>query len=202
MKNIKKNFVLLVEFLIKNFFYFTIKFDVLLVYIFSKTPFFVFYIFAVVGGFCAGNQMDISTLFLALFTLYLFGTSFLLMIVCNSTSTMIWVEKLVGLAFIEKYAPKKGKTSFLILFLSFAMLLFVEAESMRYLIAQKFIESAQLTETIKTLLETGDANQEDINTLYQQKYKILQSVSNTEGILSKAHSKFPLVNIHSFFNKS
>ena len=202
MQKIKKNFVLLVQFLIRNLLYFTIKFDVLLVYIFSKTPFFFFYIFAVVGGFCAGDRVDISTLFLALFTIYLFGTSFLLMIVCNSTSTMIWIEKLVGLPFMDKYAPKKGKTSFLILFLSFAILLFVEVESMRYLIAQKFIETAQLTENIKALLESGDVNQEDINTIYRQKYKILESVSNTGGILNKAHSKFPLVNIHSFFNKS
>ncbi len=202
MKRFNENFLLLVQFLIKNVLYFTIKFDILLVYTFSQTPFFVFYVFAVIGGFCAGNQVDVSTIFLALFTIYLFGTSFLLMIVCNSTSTMIWVEKLVGLAFIDKYAPKKGKTSFLILFLSLAMLLFVEVESTRYLIAQKFIECAQLNDTIKSLLEGGDANQEAVNTLYRQKYKILESVSNTEGILNKAHLKFPLVNIHSFFNKS
>lgn len=124
------------------------------------------------------------------------------MIVCNNTSTMVWVEKLVGFAFIEKYARKKGKTNFLIIFLSFVMLLFVEVESMRYLIAQKFIECAQLNDTIKSLLEGGDVNQEGINTLYRQKYKILDKVSNTNGILNKAHSKFPLVYIHSSFNKS
>ena len=86
-------FYTLAKFFIKNLLYFTIKFDVLLIYAFSQTILFVFYVFAIVGGFCAGNKADLSTVYLFLFASYISASSFLLMIVCNTKSTMTWVER-------------------------------------------------------------------------------------------------------------
>lgn len=78
--------------LIQNLLYFTIKFDVLLIYAFSQTVLVLFYVFSVIGGFCAG---DLSTVFLSLFASYISGSSLLLMIVCDTKSAMVWLEKLV-----------------------------------------------------------------------------------------------------------
>ena len=114
---------------------------------------------------------------------------------------MFWVEKLVGASFLEKFAPKKGRTLFLILGLLFLTILVVDLVTLRYRISQSFAESKQLTETIKFLMDSGETDQENINQFYQKKMELLTSVSKSRGIVNQAHHKFPFVQINSFFNK-
>lgn len=91
------------------------------------------------------------------------------MIVCNTKSTMAWVERLVGVTFMQKFALKKGKTSCLILVLSLVTLLSIEVLSMQYLIYQDLSECTKLTETIKILMESDKTDPEKINKLFQKK---------------------------------
>ena len=114
---------------------------------------------------------------------------------------MAWVKKLVGVTFLERFAPKKGRTNFLILFLPLITLLFVDTVSMQFFIYQELQECAQLDNNIKNLIQNGQNREESVEKLYQTKHKILQTLSYNKGIICKAHEKFPFVHIHSFFNK-
>lgn len=201
MKHYLDRIYILAKFFVRNLLFFTIKLDVLLVYIFSRTALFAFYVFSIVGGFCAGDKADLFSSFLFLFACYVSGTCFLLFIVCNTKSTMAWVERLVGVPFMEKFAPKKGKTNFLILVLTLLTLLIVDVVSMQFLITVKFVECSNLDEAIKNLTLLGKADQDNIENLYQIKYDILKNISNTKGIVSKSHDMFTLSNIHTFFKK-
>lgn len=104
----------------------------MLVYLFSKTPLVLFYIFAIAGGLCAGEKADTSTVLLFLFFSYVSGTAFLIMIVCYSKTAFGWVENLVGLSFIKKYAPKKGKIGFFVLYSLLFIVMGVNLISMNF----------------------------------------------------------------------
>ena len=199
MQQYLNKFYLLAKFFIKNLLYFSIKFDVLLIHAFSRTILFVFYVFGVIGGFCVGHNADFSTVFLFLFVSYVSASSFLLMIVCNTKSTLSWVGRLVGVTFLERFPPKKGKTNCLILVLTLVILLSLDLVSMQFFISQDLAECGQLDESIKNLIQTGEANEKNVKNLYQTKRKILETLPNTRGILCKAHEMFPFVHIHSFF---
>ena len=178
---------------------FTIKLDVLLIYAFSRTFLVAFYLFAIVGGFCAGEKADISTLFLFLFSSYVSGSSVILVLVCGSKTTRIWVEKLVGTPFLEKFAPNRGKTNCYILVYSLLGLLFVDYISMVYFIQQTFQECDLLSDSIRVIMEKGEGNQNTISQLYQKKAKLLVSISETKGICCQMHGYFPFLQIHRFF---
>lgn len=201
MYALTKEFYTLLKGFVENLLFFIIRFDVILIYSFSQTILVVFYIFAVIAGFCAGDKTDISTIFMFLFASYLCGSSILLTIVCHSRSTMSWVGKLVGIHFLDKFAPKKGRTSCLIFVLLLITLLFLDLVSMQFVISQDLSECSQLTQTIKFLKESGQADPEILNNLFLKKCELLQYLSNSKGYVRQVHDIFPLANIHKFFNK-
>ena len=182
MKKHIKTLLYLLKIPVEKFLYFAIKFDILLVYAFSRTFLVVFYIFAIIGGFFAGEKADISTLFLFLFAGYVEGTSVIIMLVCRLKSTRIWVEKLVGTPFLEKFAPNRGKTNCHILFLSLSFFCILDRVSMLYFTHQTFTECAHLTQSIQVLVESGKQKEEIYYMLFHKKLSLLESVSNIKGI--------------------
>lgn len=71
--------------------------------------------------------------------------------------------------------------------------MFVDVVSMQFSISHKLSEIVQLNDNIKNLIQNGDTSQEYIEKLYQTKCKMLQTLSETKGIISKTHEKFPFV---------
>ena len=57
IKNLDR-FYISTKFFMKNLLYFTLKFDVLVIYAFSQSILFVFYVFGIVGGFFAADKAD------------------------------------------------------------------------------------------------------------------------------------------------
>ena len=120
---------------LKTLFYYTIKLDVLLVYIFSLTPFFLPWIILLIIGFFSGKNSDLFSAYCIIFLTYIYGTATLLCIVWGTKISKNWVEILIGLSFREKFAPRKGLSNFSILLVStflVAFLLILEIRSLHY----------------------------------------------------------------------
>lgn len=117
---------------LKTLFYYTIKFDVLLVYIFSLTPFFLLWVILLIIGFFSGKNSDLFSAYCIFFLTYIYGTATLVCIVCRTKISKNWVENLMGLSFREKFAPRKGFSNFSILLVYAFLLLILEIRSIHY----------------------------------------------------------------------
>ena len=117
---------------LKTLFYYTIKFDVLLVYIFSRTPFFLLWVILLIIGFFSGKNSSLFSAYCIFFLTYIYGTATLVSIVCRTKISKNWVENLMGLSFREKFAPRKGFSNFSILLVSAFLLLILEMGSIHY----------------------------------------------------------------------
>ena len=100
---------------LKTLFYYTIKFDVLLVYIFYRTPFFLLWVILLIIGFFSGKNSDLFSAYCIFFLTYIYGTATIVSIVCRTKISKNWVENLMGLSFREQFAPRKGFSNFSIL---------------------------------------------------------------------------------------
>lgn len=135
--NYIKIFYNIIRIFVEKWLYYTIKFDVLLVYAFSQTPLLLVYVLYVIFGFCAGQYADFFTFSCLLLSSYIFSTSILIFFVCNVKSTRSWVGCLIGIQFREKFAPRKGLSNMLILCSLVVVFLTIDLVSIMYIISSK-----------------------------------------------------------------
>lgn len=174
----------MIKYGIKNLFYYTIKFDVLLVYTFSRTPFFVVWLFLLILGLFGGKSSNLVNLYCLFIVAYLTGTANFLFILSISKKTKDWVTTLVGVPFLEKYVPNKGFSNLLILQYPILLLFIIEIASLEYQTESKLQESANLYQTLQNLSPLDD--QEKASEIVKKQIEIFESISF--GLISKLAS--------------
>lgn len=184
---------------LKTLFYYTIKFDVLLVYIFSRTPFFLLWVILLIIGFFSGKNSSLFSAYCIIFLTYIYGTATLICIVCRTKISKNWVQNLMGLSFLEKFAPNKGLSNFSILLVSTLLLLILEMSSLQYyssIMWQEYEVSSLLRWDFYNQGEYSEAEQ-----AHQKSLAILESISKIKGIISflAAHPYF--LSVHHFLSK-
>ena len=182
--------------IVNSLLYYTIRFEVLGVYVFSQTPFLLVYVFFVIFGFCSAGFVDICAFFSFLLVMYFLSNSLLLLFVCRTLFTREWVGKLIGVCFLEKYAPKKGLISFLILFFVLWFILGIEMISMQYLISAKFQQADLYLEIIDQPYK--DCDDEYIHIAQRQRNDLIVSATETKGVINNLHSTDFFQRVHSF----
>lgn len=176
--------------LTKTLLYYTIKFDVFIVYAFSRTILSFVWILIIILGLFYGDNISIVNIYCLLAVMYIIGTSTLLWIVCITKKTRKLMEDIVGLPFLEKFAPKKGFSNFLRICLPFYILLFLDTVSVEYIVSAQLQECEAQSLLAREYFEKGDFIQADIT---RNNYlRILESLSNTKGIVRQLSS-------HSYF---
>ena len=104
----------------------------MLVYIFSRLPLFLLGIVVIVLGFFGEKAGDRVNVFCFIFATYVIGTSLLIFLVCNLPNTANRVRSLIGLSFLQRFAPKDGGDNLLIIALPVAFLVVLEILSVQY----------------------------------------------------------------------
>ena len=180
-----------------TYLYYTIRFEVVGVYVFAKTPLLFLYMFFIAYGCCAGRFSDKSTVFCFLIVCYLCSNSLLVFLVCKSVTTRKWVGNLVGFEFLEKYAPKKGFINFLILTVTLLSILGLEIISMSYVISTNMENLEAYSAAIKQALNNNDFDQAKIFQI--QKFEAAKKALHPDGIVTRLHSTRFFQYIHSLF---
>lgn len=184
---------------LKTLFYYTIKFDVLLVYIFSRTPFFLLWIILLIIGFFSGKNSDLFSAYCIFFLTYIYGTATLVCIVCRTKISKNWVENLMGLSFLEKFAPRKGLSNFSILLVSTFLLLILEMGSIHFysdLMWQDYEVWSHLKWDYYNQGKYCDAEQ-----AHKTSLAILESISQIKGIISVLATHPYFIYVRHFLSK-
>lgn len=184
---------------LKTLLYYTIKFDVLLVYIFSRTPFFLLWVILLIIGFFSGKNSDLFSAYCIFFLTYIYGTATLVCIVCRTKISKNWVENLMGLSFREKFAPSKGLSNFSILLVSTFLLLILEMGSIHYYSSIMWQDY-----DVWSLLRWDYYNEGkycEAEESHKISLAILESICEIKGIISllAAHPYF--ISVHHFLSK-
>ena len=195
MQNIRN----IIVFLTRNYVSLIIRFDLLLVYAFSRTPLVLLWIVIIVLGFFAGEQTDRVNLCCLTAATYVFGTSLLVCIVLHSEITALVVEKLVGLSFVQRFAPKKGRDNLLIVLLPFFILLILEVVSLQYQVNSQLQESRNYLFIVEHLIETGQTDK--AMEVYELRLESLNSVCKLKGIVSHFSAHPSMVFCHLLLSK-
>lgn len=90
---------------IKALLYYTIGFDFLLIFIFSRTPVYLLWWVIVALGLFGGREADMVNIFCIFLVVYIIGTANIIWLVCISQRTRKMVENLVGPTFLKRFAP-------------------------------------------------------------------------------------------------
>ena len=190
-----KNLHQTLKILLDIWLFYTIKFDVLLVYAFTQTPLLLIYIVAVIFGFFANMRYGVFTFSCFLFWSYIFSTSMLIFFVCNVKGRGNWVEKLVGIHFLKRFAPRNGLYGMLIAVLLVLIFTIIDLASLKYIISSKSKECEESFLVMVNSVETGQIHKaieaSDI------RKKILASTD--QGIISELTGHPFFVKIHNLF---
>lgn len=178
-----RTFVKNVSQLVKTLLYYTIKFDLLLIYSLSNTILFFVWLVMIILGFFVGKDSNVANLYCLLGVTYVLGTSLLICLVCSTKKSSKLIEFVVGVPFLDKYAFKKGRYNLYILFLPFIIFLFIDVLSIEYLVSLKR-EQYQM----QSLLAQEYFNQGNLDMASQTKdssLQILEKVPNTKGFMGQ-----------------
>nr|QIQ59657.1 hypothetical protein [Trebouxia sp. A1-2] len=169
--------------LIKKIISYVIKYDILLVYILSRTPFFAVWLLSLIFGLFGGEESNLVNFYCLCIIPYINGTALLLLIIFNTKKTRTWVTHLVGTTFLEKFVPNKGFSNFLILILPNLVFVVIEIVSMKYNMSYKFEECERLFQVALDFQALGDdvSAQETL----EKQLRIFKSIPGTPGLMSK-----------------
>lgn len=184
---------------LKTLLYYTIKFDMLLVYTFSRTPFFLLWVILLIIGFFYGKNSSIFSAYCIIFLTYIYGTATLICIVCRTKIFKNWVENLMGLSFREKFAPTRGLSNFSILLVSTFLLLILEMGYLQYyssIMWQEYELSSLLRWYFYNIGKYCEAEQ-----THQKSLAILESISEIKGIISFLAAYPYFLSVHHFLSK-
>ena len=183
---------------VEKWLFYTIKFDVLLVYAFTQTPLLLIFIVAVIFGFFSSKQFDVFNLSCLLFSSYIYSTSMLIFFVCYVKSTKNWVEKLVGIDFLKRFAPRNGLYGMAIAVLLILIFTIIDLASLKYMISLKFKECEKYFLIMVNSVETGQI--EKAIEASDIRKKILASTD--QGFISELAGHPFFVKIHNLFCKT
>lgn len=176
-----KNFFKSAEKIITTLLFYTIKFDVLLVYGFSRTVLFFVWVLMVILGLFSAENAELFNLFCLLGVMYITGTSFLIYIVLFSKTTNNFVKGIVGLQFLERFAPKKGFSNFARLLLPLFALLLLEMGSLEYILSSQFQDCQAQSLLAREYYDKGDFRMaEQVQDDYLEVYI---SMNKTRGVV-------------------
>lgn len=167
--------------LLKNLLKYTIKFDFLLIYTFSKTPLYFIYLFFVILGFFGGKESTTIHFYFLVVVTYITGTATLIFLVSTSKSTRRMVESLVGSFFMERFAPRNGWTNLLLLVIPIFFFLFIEICTIEYQMYNIFKVYESYSLVVRDL--TLSADFKTAQYLHEKQLKILEPVLNVEGLM-------------------
>ena len=199
MKSIFQTSCNLLFFSVKQLLGYSIRFDMILVYALSRPPFFLLWIVIIALGFFAGEEGDFTNFCCLIFATYVAGTSILIYVLCNTPKSLLMVVNIIGLPFVERFAPKKGRDNLLIIVLPIIVLLILEVVSIQYQVNSALQESRDCSSLISHLVETGQI--ERANEAMQTKLDNFENFYKIKGLVAHSLTHPFMIYCHSLLSK-
>ena len=192
-----KNFVIyiqnLVKIYVKNFLYYSIKFDIRLIHFFSENVYgYAFYNFAIIFGFFTNSNFFMFTCFCQLFVCFMLGTVVQTYVLLKIPYTRKFLENLLSIDYIEKYLGKFSFSSGTVKMIKYlgpiVALAVVDVATARE-------TSRQLYESSKMSLEKDvacykslgrDPSAEEIKVMFDKSDKYIREASKAKGLISRS----------------
>jgi hypothetical protein len=105
----------MVEKIVKKILSYAIKYDILLIYTFSRTPLFAIWLFIIIIGVFGGENSNIVNFYCLCLVAHISGTAICLCILCKWKKTNNWVTILVSPSFLGRFAFNKIVSNLLIM---------------------------------------------------------------------------------------
>lgn len=185
--------------IVEKILYYIIKFDILLVYSFSRTPFFVIYLLLVLLGVFGGESSHRINIYLLLITCYIIGLSIVICIVCQFKTSYNRAKTLLGDILKKKYASQKGITNSLILHLPIIIFLIVEIWSFKYQVSLKHEKCDKIFQTVESFEKLGDLKK--AHQMLDKMIKTYESIPHTRGFISQLPSHPFMLQIRDILSK-
>lgn len=186
-------------FLIRGYVFYTIKFDLLLVYTFSKTPFFFVWLIINLLGFFADSLTNLVNLYCLFASIYILGTAIFIFIVLSLKKTRRITEELVGVHFLERFAPQKGFSNLLNLLIPIITLLIIEVASIHFRVKLQLQEAnyySLLADESLYLNQLVKAEE-----YYDKKTQIYANIVHIKGVATQLTKHPYILSIHSMLSK-
>ena len=173
----------MIEKIIKKILSYVIKYDILLVYTFSRTPLFAIWLFIIIVGLFGGKNSNLVNLYCLCLVGYINGITISSCILCKSKKLNNWVTILVSPSFLERFAFNKGFSNLLIMLLPILAFSLIEIGSIKYEFRIKLEECEILLEAVQNYYDSN--NVELAEEALQKELQIMESTTSITGYITQ-----------------
>ncbi len=173
----------MIEKVIKKILSYAIKYDILLVYTFSRTPFFGIWLFLIIVGLFGGKNSNLVNFYCLCLVIYISNIAISLCILCKWKKLNNWVTTLVSPSFLRRFLFNKSFSSLLIILLPILAFSLIEIGSIKYEFRMKMEECEILIEAIQNY--NASNNVELADDALRKELQIMKSVTSITGYVTQ-----------------